>query len=151
VRHEKDWTYPHASRERIEWLQHYFATHKIVHGWHEPIKDTHVFKRSSPLYGSDSVPVHLRARADEWFNRAIAKEQAKKIPGWPSAGKIRSLKMNRANIGRHVLAGNKHLHRQQTYKMRLNQWTRYLEWLAKQERSEIYRNLPRTSSTVVGA
>lgn len=139
---DTDWQYPYATRTRIAFLERFVAELEYRKRNHKSFttrgKDSHVLKG---MPGVDSVPPHLRADADAWFNRRIQMERAKGIPGWPSPGKVRSLRMLRARFARDVLSGNS-ARRIVFRRQNLREWNRYLDWLARQDRQMILRNLP---------
>lgn len=86
----------------------------------------------------ESVPPQYRHRCQQLFNRKIAEARAKGIPGWPTQGKIKSIRMNCANAGRHMFNGEYYL-RYSIYKRQRNIWMLYLEWLAEQRYAEELR------------
>lgn len=140
--YDPGWQYPYATRARIAFVERYVAELEYRKRNYKPFttrgRDSHVLKG---MPGVDSVPPHLRADADAWFNRRIEIERAKGIPGWPSPGKIRSLRMLRAKFARDLLSGNS-AKRIVFRRAVLKEWNRYLAWLAQQDRQMILRNLP---------
>jgi hypothetical protein len=140
------WTYPYATRARIESLAKYMSEFgKRSTNWHMQGKrkeSTRVLpnKRKNKI-PFESVPPHLRFRAEQWFNRKVAEEQTKGILGWPSPGKIRSLRMNACNAGRHMWNGEYYT-RYRHYLKKKKAWLMYLEWKAKQERQDFSQPMP---------
>jgi hypothetical protein len=137
---DPEWTYPYATRRQIENLRIYFSHFATrIRGWHQQKDtDTHALPRVKNKWGTgipfESVPPQHRARVEAWFNRKLAEIKAQGIT--PSPGKIRSLRMNAANFGRHVLTGHRRIDRAQ-YEMRKRKWLRYLSWKAAEERKEL--------------
>ena len=146
------WTYPYATRLEIENLQVYFSHFATrIRGWHQQKDtDTHALPRVKGAWGSkipwESVPPQHRARVEEWFNKKLAELKAKGIT--PSPGKIRSLRMNAANYGRHVLTGHRMADRT-AYEIRKKKWLRYLEWKAAEERKEFLAKRTKSPSKVL--
>lgn len=139
---DPDWKYPHATRLEIENLRVYFShfsrPNRIV-GWKDQKDtDTHALPRINGKWGTgipwESVLPQHRAKVDAWFNNKLAELHAKGIT--PSPGKIRSLRMNAAMYGRHILTF-KHLGLRAGYRQRKRKWLRYLNWKAAEERKEL--------------
>ena len=99
--------------------------------------NTHVLPANRPnRIPWESVPPQFRERCQKLFNRKVAEEKAKGIPGWPSDGKIRSIRMNVANAGRHYFNAENFI-RYIHYKRDKKMWLLYQEWLAKEERKKL--------------
>lgn len=131
------WTYPHATRLQIENLRIYFSHFATrVEGWGKGIKTHALPQKETRGIPWASVPPQHRAKVEEWFNRKIAELKARGVT--PSAGKIRSLRMNASNYGRYVLTGHRRGNRSQ-YEMKKKKWLRYLEWKAAEDRKELLR------------
>ena len=128
------WTYPWASRKHIQRLEEYFTTfHLRPRGWHRQKRDDARVFRQAQKIPWESVAPHLRDRCQQLFNRKIAEEKSKGIPGWPSAGKIRSIRCNCAMAARWMWTGLRYMnysHYQQDKKA----WLKYQAWKAQQER-----------------
>jgi hypothetical protein len=152
VDEDPTWRYPFASRKQIENLRIYFEHFRTrPRSWHDQSdKETRVFypreKKNGHFVIHDSVPPHLRKRADDWFNQKIAELKAQGIT--PSPGKIRSLRMNRANIARNYWTG-KRFADYSLYLAKKNAWLKYLAWEAQQQRTELNRQRGRTRSKLL--
>ena len=137
---DPDWHYPYATRLQIENLRVYFSHFATrIRGWQQQKDtDTHALRRVKGKWGTgipfESVPPQHRPKVEAWFNRKLAELKARGIT--PSAGKIRSLRMNAAMFGRHVLTGHRSIDRLQ-YERRKKKWLRYLSWKAAEERKEL--------------
>ena len=133
------WTFPYASRACIENIERYMALCGSRHFTFANMRGvkTHVLPKSRKnKIPWESVPPHFRHRCEELFNRKVAIERAKGIPGWPSEGKIRSIRMNCANAGRHFFNGESYARYKRYLRMR-NMWLRWLDWKAKNERASL--------------
>jgi len=137
---DPEWRYPYASRLQIENLRIYFSHFATrIRSWdQQKDTDTHALRRIKGKWGTGepwaSVPPQHRARVEAWFNKKLAELKARGIK--PTAGKIRSLRMNAAMYGRHVLTGHRRIDKLH-YEMRKRKWLRYLSWKAAEERTEL--------------
>jgi hypothetical protein len=142
------WTFPYASRQRIENIRAYmahFATR--LEGWKQNPR-THALpaKQRRPDIPWYSVPVQHRQRVQEWFDRKIAELHAKGVT--ITAGKIQSLRMNATVFGRYVLTGKRSMNRMH-YELNKRIWLAYLDWQAKHEKKEIDIERPATRSKML--
>jgi hypothetical protein len=134
---DPEWTFPFASRQRIENLERYFASlgqKNTAFGSGRKLKPVLPANRPNKIPW-ESVPPQYRFRCQQLFNRKIAEERAKKIPGWPTRGKIDSLRMNVTNAGRHMFNGEywvRYFH----YKRNKKMWLLWLDWCAKEQREK---------------
>lgn len=137
---DPEWKFPYATRRYIEKLRKKFEEYQRNMGkknWHhQTYKQTHVLPMNRPnKIPWESVPPHWRARCQELFNRKVAIEKAKKIHGWPTPGKIRSIRMNCARAGRHYFNGENHT-KHFAYLMARKMWILYQQWEVEQERKK---------------
>lgn len=144
---DPDWKYPYASRRAIENLEKYFAHFKGSNGgWKQQQKEgipTTVFSNSRrSRIRWESVQPHLRDRCEQQLSQKIAEERAKGRPGWPTAGKIRSLMGNITRNARYCWSGKLYLSLSM-HNQRRNRWLLYLDWKAKEERRELVGPMPR--------
>lgn len=143
---DPEWKFPYATREYIVNLAQYMSEFgKRPTNWHMQQKigqRTHVLSENRKnMIPFESVPPYLRFRAEQWFNRKIAECKAEGRPNWPSPGKIRSLRMNACNAGRHMWNGEYYL-RYSNYQSKKKMWLRWLDWKAQQERREAQEPMP---------
>jgi hypothetical protein len=149
---DPDWTFPYCTRKTLERIREYFESFKIPgahpHGWREQTRrQTHALEKSDGTPWSSVAP-HFRERVEKWFQMKVAQEKAKGIPGWPTPGKIRSLRMNAAYFGRHILTF-KRLRWAGHYTRRKRIWLLYQEWMSKKEFVEREVSRPHTASRVL--
>lgn len=142
------WDYPYASRKRIEGLQAYFDQFKTpqTNGYwvfnHRKYigrkggMATDVFHnpKDRPPGPWPSVPPHLRQRAQEYFDREVAKTIAER--GSITQGKLNSIRMVTARNARYFWTGKRTMAVLQ-YKRRKKNWLKYLAWKAEKERAAL--------------
>lgn len=152
-RKDPTWRYPYATRLEIENLRIYFSHFATrIRSWkQQKDTDTHALPRGKGgKWGTGepwaSVRPDLRPKVEAWFNRKLAEIQARGIT--PTPGKIRSLRMNAANYGRHVLTYHRAADRMH-YQVRKKKWLRYLSWKAAEERKELLANRGKNPSKVL--
>jgi hypothetical protein len=142
------WTFPHATREDIDYLRQYFAKFATrLEGWRQN-KQTHALplKDRRPDIPWYSVPEKHRETVELWFQRKLAEW---KTSGRPlTAGKLQSLRMNATNYGRYVLTGKRRANRGE-YEKNKRVWLEFLSWQAKQDRKEVELSRPLTASKVI--
>jgi hypothetical protein len=143
---DPDWLFPHASRHAIENLEKYFAhfATSIKGGWKEAqargVKTT-VLPPSKNKIRWESVQPHLRPRCEEKFNRWMLTEKAKGIPGWPTAGKVRSILGCITRDARYCWSGRLRASLS-LHSRRRRMWLAYLDWKAQNERRELLGTAP---------
>jgi hypothetical protein len=141
---DPDWKFPYASRNAVENARHYFESFQTgghPAGWHQ-LRHYAVIKK--PKVPFESVPEKFRAKAKAWFEMKLREEFAKKIPGWPTVGKIRSLRMNATYYGRILLTGKRRANRS-VYEKRKKIWLAYQEWEKRQHFVDVEASRPHTS------
>lgn len=146
---DPDWTFPYATRACLERIREYFeGFQKGLHpqGWRLN-KNTHALKKSDGTPFASVLP-HLRPKVIAWFEMMLARERAKKIAGWPSPGKVRSLRMNAAHFGRNVLTGRRRANKS-VYDRRKRIWLAFQEWENRKQFVDREVERPHTSSKLL--
>lgn len=143
---DPDWTFPYASRQRIENIRAYmahFATR--LEGWKQNPR-THALppKERHPEIPWYSVPEKFRPEVERWFNMKVAQLP----PHRRTIGKIQSLRMNATVYGRYILTGKRRGKKTQ-YEINKRIWFCYLEWSAANDKKEIDVTRPLTASKVL--
>jgi hypothetical protein len=146
---DPDWTFPYAKRERMMAICNYFENIRFTRKLTQMgiSKNTHALPRSlakklRKKTAWPSVPAQFRTKVDDWFHKKLAQIKAER--GYLTPGKIRSLRMNAAYYGRHVLTGRRRANRGR-YEMDKRLYLTFLEW----EKSENMRQLPKTESRIL--
>ena len=135
------WTYPHASRERIEFLRAYFA--KFVGGGPASWTDKRfspklitVRRAHEPYVPWQTVPPEFRQAAQEFFDRKQQEwlDQGKQL----TRGKIRSLYCNACCYAKNCVWGSQgvppRVRLRQQYLLFKRDWYAYMRWETEQER-----------------
>jgi len=130
---DPDWKFPYASRRAITNLLAIFAKYGRKRSFfiepNTPVLDKH---RPNQIPW-ESVQPQFRPECQRIFNMLVARERAKGIPGWPSAGKIKSLRMNVTCMGRYRMTGIQKM-QYLKYRKQRKMWNLYHDWLAAEAR-----------------
>jgi hypothetical protein len=142
---DPDWKFPYAKRARIEKLIAYFAKFATKQRYFGGTDKQVLPENRKNKIPWESVPPQYRYRCQLLFNRKIAQEKAKGIPGWPTWGKVNSIRMNVTNAGRHSFNGDAR-RRYAHYKSKKNMWLAWLKWNNEQQHAQRMKELGPTAS-----
>ncbi len=143
---DPDWQFPYASRERMAKIRAYFLAlpHRARSWTTQNRKSILNDKERATLEPWAQVPVKHRDRVEKWFNMKVAQLP----PHRRTVAKIRSLRGNAINYGRHVLTGHRRANKSQ-YDRNKRLWLTFQEWQEKELQREVAESLPRTRSKLL--
>jgi hypothetical protein len=139
---EPIWTYPYATRRRVNLA--YARLAKIdCRNWKDNPRPRVLYQHRKNKIPWESVRPDLRPQVQQWFDNKIAEYKALGRP--ITQGIINSVRCNATRYGRQTLT-----HRYSAmflhWKTSLHIVTRYEEWLAQQQRSTYVGSLGKTQS-----